>query len=57
MAREQGLTFTFASDARNADAGRLAYGKSVARRCGLTIADFYVPRRKADGLSSALPPG
>lgn len=48
MAKEQGLKFTFGSDARNADAGRLSYCKSVARKCGLTIADFYVPRRKAD---------
>jgi hypothetical protein len=48
MAREQGLKFTFGSDARNADAGRLSYCKSVARRCGLTAADFYVPRRKTD---------
>jgi histidinol phosphatase-like PHP family hydrolase len=46
MAREQGLKFTFGSDARNADAGRLSYCKSVAHRCGLTTADFYVPRRK-----------
>jgi histidinol phosphatase-like PHP family hydrolase len=46
MAREQGLKFTFGSDARNADAGRLSYCKSVARKCGLTAADFYVPRRK-----------
>ena len=48
LAREQGLKFTFGSDARNADAGRLSYCKSVARRCGLTSADFYVPRRKTD---------
>jgi histidinol phosphatase-like PHP family hydrolase len=47
MAREQGLKFTFGSDARNSDAGRLAYCKSVARKCGLTRADFYVPRKKA----------
>lgn len=48
MAREQGLKFTFGSDARNADAGRLAYCRSVARKCGLTKADFYVPHRKTD---------
>ena len=48
MAREQGLKFTFGSDARNADAGRLSYCKSVARRCGLTRADFYVPRGRTD---------
>jgi histidinol phosphatase-like PHP family hydrolase len=46
MAKAQGLKFTFGSDARNADAGRLSYCKSVARRCGLTSADFYVPRRR-----------
>jgi hypothetical protein len=48
MAREQGLRFTFGSDARNADAGRLAYCRSVARKCGLTRADFYVPRRRTE---------
>jgi hypothetical protein len=47
MAREQGLKFTFGSDSRNADAGRLAYCKAIARKCGLTQADFYLPRRKA----------
>ena len=46
MARDQGLKFTFGSDARNADAGRLAYCKSIARRCGLTKADFFTPHRK-----------
>ncbi|HXY40052.1 MAG TPA: hypothetical protein VEQ10_10290 [Vicinamibacteria bacterium] len=49
MAREQGLKFTFGSDSRNADAGRLAYCKAVARKCGLTAADFYLPRRKTEG--------
>ena len=52
MAREQGLKFTFGSDSRNADAGRLAYCKSVARQCGLTAADFYLPRRKTEGVTS-----
>ncbi len=53
MAREQGLKFTFGSDARNEDAGRLAYCKKVARQCGLTRADFFVPRRR----NGALPAG
>ncbi len=53
MAREQGLKFTFGSDARNADAGRLAYCKSVARRCALTQADFFVPRRKTEPATAA----
>ena len=35
MARERGLKFTFGSDSRNANAGRLAYCKAVARKCGL----------------------
>jgi hypothetical protein len=46
MAKEQGLKFTFGSDSRNANAGRLAYCKAIARRCGLTRADFYTPGRK-----------
>jgi histidinol phosphatase-like PHP family hydrolase len=46
MARDQGLKFTFGSDARNADAGRLAYCRSVARTCGLSKADFFTPQRK-----------
>jgi histidinol phosphatase-like PHP family hydrolase len=46
MAKEQGLKFTFGSDSRNANAGRLVYCRSVARKCGLTRADFYTPRRK-----------
>jgi hypothetical protein len=48
MAKEAGLKFTFGSDSRNENAGRLSYCKAVARRCGLTAADFYVPRRRAD---------
>jgi histidinol phosphatase-like PHP family hydrolase len=55
MAREQGLKFTFGSDSRNADAGRLSYCKAVARQCGLTRADFYVPRRKEGGPPEARP--
>lgn len=48
MAKERGLKFTFGSDSRNANAGRLSYCKAVARKCGLTRADFYLPRRKTD---------
>ncbi len=50
LAREQGLRFTFGSDSRNADAGRLAYCRSIARTCGLTRADFYLPPRRTDGV-------
>ena len=45
MAKEQGLKFTFGSDARNQNAGRLAYCKAIAKRCNLTKEDFYVPGR------------
>lgn len=43
MAKEQGLKFTFGSDARNNNAGRLAYCKAVARSCNLQPGDFFVP--------------
>jgi hypothetical protein len=46
MAKEQGLKFTFGSDSRNADAGRLVYCRALASRCGLRREDFYVPPRK-----------
>ena len=46
MAKEQGLKFTFGSDSRNNNAGRLAYCKQVARKCGLKSEDFYVPLHK-----------
>lgn len=43
MAKAAGLKFTFGSDARNSNAGRLAYCKSVAKKCDLKAEDFYVP--------------
>ncbi len=46
MAREAGLKFTFGSDSRTPNAGRLDYCKSVAKKCGLKADDFYVPVRK-----------
>jgi len=47
MAKEQGLKFTFGSDSRNSNAGRLAYCKEVARSCNLQPEDFFVPERKS----------
>jgi histidinol phosphatase-like PHP family hydrolase len=47
MAKEQGLKFTFGSDSRNNNAGRLTYCKRLARTCGLKADDFFVPVRKA----------
>ncbi|HJZ39147.1 MAG TPA: twin-arginine translocation signal domain-containing protein [Bacteroidales bacterium] len=43
MAKEQGLKFTFGSDSRNNNAGKLVYCKSVAKKCNLQPEDFYVP--------------
>jgi len=45
-AKEQGLKFAFGSDSRNLNAGRLSYCKQVARKCGLTAANFYTPTHK-----------
>ncbi len=46
MAKEAGLKFTFGSDSRNSNAGRLAYSKAVAKKCNLTADDFYLPVQK-----------
>lgn len=46
MAKKAGLKFTFGSDSRNMNAGRLAYSKAVAKKCNLKKEDFYVPEKK-----------
>jgi len=46
MAKQEGLKFTFGSDSRNENAGRLSYCKRVATKCGLTTDDFFIPRVK-----------
>jgi hypothetical protein len=50
MAKAQGLKFTFGSDSRNSNAGRLAYCKQVARKCDLKADDFYTPAHKIGNL-------
>jgi histidinol phosphatase-like PHP family hydrolase len=45
-AKQAGLKFTFGSDSRNMNAGRLAYCKDVAKKCNLKAEDFYVPVKK-----------
>jgi histidinol phosphatase-like PHP family hydrolase len=45
-AKEAGLKFTFGSDSRNPNAGRLAYCKAVAKKCNLKKEDFYIPVSK-----------
>jgi hypothetical protein len=44
MAKNQGLKFTFGSDSRNNNAGRLDYCKAIAKKCNLRAEDFYVPK-------------
>ncbi len=50
MAQEQGLKFTFGSDSRNDNAGRLVYCRRVAKKCGLKTTDFYLPVHKNGNL-------
>jgi len=46
QARRAGLKFTFGTDARNQNAAHFYYCYQMARKCGLTEADMFVPRRK-----------
>lgn len=43
MAKAEGLKFTFGSDARNNNAGRLAFCKRIAKKCNLKKEDFFIP--------------
>jgi histidinol phosphatase-like PHP family hydrolase len=45
-AKAQGLKFSFGSDSRNYNVGRLAYCKRIAKECGLTAEDFFIPVKK-----------
>lgn len=42
-AKAEGIKFTFGSDSRNQNVGRLSYCKRIAEKCHLTREDFYVP--------------
>jgi len=44
------LKFTFGSDSRNNNAGRLVYCKQVARKCSLKADDLYAPVHKTGNL-------
>jgi histidinol phosphatase-like PHP family hydrolase len=46
-AKAQGLKFTFGSDSRNPNAGRLVYCKEIAKKCNLQASDFYIPGKKS----------
>ncbi len=42
-AKNQGLKFSFGSDSRNNNAGRLTYGMEMVKKCGLTKTDLFIP--------------
>ncbi|MEZ5071018.1 MAG: hypothetical protein R2751_08630 [Bacteroidales bacterium] len=42
-AKAQGLKFTFGSDSRNENVGKLDYCKPLIESCGLEASDFFVP--------------
>jgi len=46
MAKRYGLKFTFGTDSRNQNAAHFYYCYEMAKKCGLTEADMFVPRRK-----------
>ncbi len=45
-AKKQGLKFTFGSDSRNPNVGKLVYSKAIAKKCGLKKEDFFIPAAK-----------
>lgn len=45
-AKKAGVKFTFGSDTRNQQTGRLIYCHEIARECGLEMKDFFMPKRK-----------
>ena len=45
-AKRAGLKFTFGTDSRNQHAAHFYYGYEMARKCGLTEADMFVPKKK-----------
>lgn len=46
MAKSRGLKFTFGSDSRNENAGRLDYCREMIAKCNLTKNDMFVPVKK-----------
>jgi histidinol phosphatase-like PHP family hydrolase len=46
-AKAEGLKFTFGSDARDPRAGAIVYGRRIAKECGLTKDDFFVPGKRS----------
>ncbi len=45
-AKKAGVKFTFGSDTRNQQTGRLIYCHTIAKECGLEMKDFFIPKRK-----------
>ena len=54
LAKQAGLKFTFGTDSRTTQAAaRLYYCYQMARKCGLTEADMFAPRKKSQGLPAS----
>lgn len=46
MAKAEGARFTFGTNTHGLDAGDITWSINMAKECGLTKEDFYVPKRK-----------
>ena len=46
LAKRANLKFTFGTDSRNQNAAHFYYCYQMAKKCGLTEADMFVPRKK-----------
>jgi histidinol phosphatase-like PHP family hydrolase len=44
MAKDMGVKFSFGSNNRNADVGKLDYSAKIAKECGLTRQDMFMPQ-------------
>ena len=45
MAKAEGLKFTFGTNARNENAGKMHYGLKMIKECGLTRDDLFLPEQ------------
>ena len=46
MAKAAGAKFTFGTNTHGLDAGDISWSINMAKECGLTKEDFFIPKRK-----------
>ena len=46
MAKAEGARFTFGSNTHGLGAGDITWSINMAKECGLTKEDFFIPKRK-----------